>query len=187
MSPDSALAKANRLPFALACRWAGVEVPGDPAEGGYKTYCPFGELAHDDGGREPSFRVYADHAWCFACGEYFSPVKLCSAIWGLPAEDASRQMLELAGVSDPDYKEQWKRLLDISQAPDLDSLAAALRMWCARFIPDWSSRQYDSDVSGRLAACVSLLGKVRTEADCRSWLDGCKQVMAQVIGKETRR
>ena len=86
----SPVALANRqVPFARACAWAGMEVPGDVAASGYKTYCPWGELAHDDGGAEPAFRVYSDHGYCFACQEAFSPVKLCALAWDCTPEEAA--------------------------------------------------------------------------------------------------
>lgn len=188
MAQDSPAALANsKIPFPVACRWAGIDVPSDPAEGGIKIYCPFGEWAHDDGGSSPAFRVYADHGWCFACGQYFSPVRICADVWDMAPDEAARQMLERAGIADPDYKQQWQRLVDWCQPPDLDGMAAALRAWCARADPDWKARQYDSAVSAKLAACLVLLGRVRTEQDCRAWLAGCKKAMGQVLGKGDRR
>ena len=180
---QSSVARANRIPFAFACRWAGVEVPGDVTGSGYKTYCPFGEYAHDDGGTQPAFRVYADHGYCFACQEHFSPVKLCALAWDCTTEEAARQMLEMAGIADPDYRQQWQSLVDCSQPPDLDGLAAALRAFCARTDPRWRVRQYDSGVAARLAACLGLLSRVRTDEDCRVWLAGCKKAMARVLGE----
>jgi hypothetical protein len=156
-------------------------VPGDVPEHGLKIYCPFGEWAHDDGGAEPAFRVYPDHAYCFACGEWFTPVKLCAAVWDCTAEEAARQMLERAGVADPDYREHWKRLVDYRQPVDVDGLAGALRIFCASRSPVWTRRQYDRPVADKLAACLRLLALVRTEADCRAWLAGCKRAMEQVL------
>ena len=92
---------------------------------------PVQEWAHDDGGAETAFRVYPDHGFCFACGEYFTPVKLCALAWDCTPDEAARQMLELAGVADPDYREQWQRLVNWSQPADVDGLASALRVWCA--------------------------------------------------------
>lgn len=179
---ESPVTLANRrIPFATACRWAGVEVPSDVPEHGLKVYCPFGEFAHDDGGSEPALRIYPDHGWCFAEGEYFSPVRMCALTWDCTAEEAARQMLELAGIADPDYREQWKRLVDWSQPPDLDGLASALRVFCARTEPQWRVRQYDKPVAEKLAACLGLLSRVRTDADCRTWLAGCKKAMAKVL------
>jgi hypothetical protein len=180
----SPVALANRrIPFAVACRWAGADIPGDVPEHGLKVRCPFGEYAHEDGGAEPAFRVYPSHGFCFACGEWFSPVKLCAAVWDCTDGEAARQMLEMAGVADPDYREHWKRLVDWSQPPDVDALASALRAWCARTSPRWGVLQYDSEIAAKLAACLGLLSRVRDEADCRAWLEGCKRVMAQALGK----
>jgi hypothetical protein len=185
---QSPVALANRsVPFALACVWTGMEVPGDVAGSGYKTYCPFGELSHDDGGAEPAFRIYPDHGFCFACGERFSPVKLCALAWDCTPEEAAREMLERAGVADPDYREHWKRLVDWSQPPDMDGLAAALRAFCSGIDPQWKVRQYDKPVADKLAACLRLLALVRTEQDCRAWLAGCKKAMMQVLGEGARR
>lgn len=185
MSGESPVAAANReIPFPAACRMAGLEMPGDVPEHGLKMYCPFGEYAHEDGGAQPAFRVYPDHAYCFACQEWFTPVKLCAAVWDCTPEEAARQMLERAGVADPDYRAHWKRLVDWSQPPDLDGMAGALRAACAAISPDWKARQYDKPVAGKLADCLKLLALVRTEADCRAWLAGCKKAMAQVLCRE---
>ncbi len=180
--PPVALAN-RRIPFAVACRWAGVEIPGDVPEHGIKIYCPFGEYSHSDGGSEAAFRVYPDHGYCFACGEAFSAVKLCALVWDCTPDEAARQMLELAGVADPEYREQWQRLVNWSQPADVDGLAAALRVWCSRTDPQWPVRQYDSAVAAKLAECLGVLARVRTQEDCRIWLAGCKKAMAQVLGK----
>jgi hypothetical protein len=90
-------------------------------------------------------------------------------------------MLTQAGVADPDYREQWQRLTDWSQPADVDGLAAALRVWCSRTDPQWAVHQYDKPVADKLAACLGLLARVRTEADWPVWLAGCKAAMAQVL------
>ena len=184
---DSPVALANRrIPFATAARWAGIDVPAGVPEHGLKVYCPFGEYSHDDGGASPALRVYPDHAYCFAEQEWFTPVKLCALTWGCTPEEAARQMLAQAGVADPDYREHWKRLVDRSQPPDVDGLAAALRIWCRGNDPRWPVRQYDEPVAGKLAQCLGLLSWVRTEADCRIWLAGSKKAMSQVLGRRLR-
>ena len=184
---QSPVALANRLvPFATACRWAGIDVPGGVPEHGIKVYCPFGEYSHSDGGAEMAFRVFPDHGWCYAEAMYFSPVKICAVTWDCTDTEAARQMLELAGYADPDYREQWKRLTDWSQPPDVDALASALRAWCSGNDPQWRVRQYDSGVAAKLAACLGLLSRVRTEEDCRAWLAGCKKAMAQVLDEGER-
>lgn len=160
---------------------AGIEVPGGASERGTRIWCPWGEFSHPDGGAEAAFRVYYDHGFCFAEGAYFSPAGICAAVWDCTITEAARQMLELAGISSPDYREHWRSVVDWSQPPDLDALAATLRLWCAERYPQWRARQYDKPVAGKLAACLGLLGKVRTEADCRMWLSGCKRVMKSVL------
>jgi hypothetical protein len=181
MSQSPVVLANRRIPFATAARWAGIDVPGDVTSNGMKIHCPFGAYAHDDGGAEPAFRVYPDHAWCFAEGEHFSPVRICALMWDCTMTEAARQLLEMAGIADPDYRERWQRLNDWSQPPDLDALAAALRTWCAGAYPRWRARQYDSQVSAKLTACLGLLSRVRTEADCRAWLAGCKRAMESVM------
>jgi hypothetical protein len=184
---ESPVALANRsVSFPVACAWAGIDVPGDVPEGGWKTYCPFGEWAHEDGGAQPAFRVYRDHGYCFAEAERFSPVRLCALAWDCTQEEAAREMLARSGVADPDYREQWKRLVDYRQPVDVDGLARLLRTWCARTSPRWAVRQYDKTVADKFAGCLKLLALVRDEADCRAWLAGCKKVMAQVLGEGER-
>jgi hypothetical protein len=113
-------------------------------------------------------------------------VKLCAAVWDCTAEEAARQMLEQAGIADPDYREQWKRLSNWSQPPDADSLVKALRVWCAGNCSRWTVRQYDRDIADKLAGCLRLLALVRTEKDCRTWLAGCKKAMASVLDEGER-
>lgn len=185
---QSPVSLANaKIPFPVACGWAGIDVPGDVTENGLKVYCPFGEWAHEDGGAAPALRVYPDHAYCFAEAEWFTPVKLCALSWDCTPDEAAREMLSRAGIADPDYRQQWQRLVDYSQLPDLDGLAGSLRVFCARTDPAWKARQYDGPVADKLADCLKLLALVRTEQDCRTWLAGCKKAMEQVLSKGARR
>ena len=69
MSQDSPVALANRrIPFATACRWAGIDVPGDVTEHGIKVHCPFEEYSHSDGGAEMAFRVFPEMATVLLAG-----------------------------------------------------------------------------------------------------------------------
>ena len=79
-------------------------------------------------------------------------MKLCALAWDCTPEEAARQMLDQAGVADPDYREQWKRLTDWSQPADVDGLAAALRVWCSRTDPRWPVSRSDSAVAGEAGA-----------------------------------
>lgn len=183
----SPVALANeKIPFPVACRWLDIDVPGEVTEAGIKVFCPFGEIAHEDGGAARALNVHMTWGYCFAEQEHFTPVKLCALAWDCTAEEAARQMLERAGIADPDYRQQWQRLVDYRQPPDLDSLARSLRTYCAVVCPGWRSRQYDGPVAGKLADCLRLLALVRTESDCRAWLAGCKKAMEQVLGEGAR-
>src|SRR3954466_13862718 len=74
----STVAVANEVvSIATVCRWLGVQVPDDDSLRS-KLYCPFGEFNHSDGGRDRALRIYPDSnsAYCFACSELFTPVKM---------------------------------------------------------------------------------------------------------------
>lgn len=162
----------------VAARLAGVEVHSASSQ--KKLFCPFGEFSHADGGEEAAFRVYSDHAFCFACWQWYSPVSLCVAVWEVDEEVAAERLMREAGVTPPSYEQQWEQAI---VAPEIDhaALAEALKTRCMRLNPDWGQRQYDPDVSEYLAKCLGLLIQVTSEEDARLWLEQCAIVMRSVM------
>lgn len=156
-----------------ACQLAGMDVPSDV--GTRKMYCPFGDFSHSDGGDEPAFRVYSNHAFCFACWAYYTPVKICAVMWDVDEERAAGQLLDATGISTPRYTDRWEQA---SKPPevDRDALAAALRTRCELLGADF----YHPQVSQYLARCLGWLSRVTTEEEARHWLDTCAQVIKVV-------
>lgn len=176
----TAIPVANKIPFATACRYAGMRDVPSPKASGSRAFCPFGDL-HPDQGAERALRVYHDHGYCFAESLYLSPVKIFALCNDLDDEEAATELLILDGYRPRSYEQLWADVMGWQQEPDKGELAAALRAWLAGTYPDWNNRQYDPFVSDALARCLGLLGHVRTESDCAYWLQMAKTVMIQYM------
>lgn len=168
------------VPFPAAARWAGITVHEGSAERGIRAYCPFGEVGHPDGGRDPALRVYPDHGWCFACGKYFTPVSLLAEVWQLGREDAAAEALRRAGHVPVTYAHLFERAARPPE-PDAGALAAALVTWCRARCPQWADAQYRPGVALALSRCLGLLPLVASEDDCATWLAACKQAMQRAL------
>ena len=179
--PKSLTRLANEhVPFPLAARWAGIEVYDEPGERGIKTYCPFGEVEHPDGGLEPSLRVYIDHGWCFAESRYFTVVSLLSEIWETSRNEAAEEALRRVNYKPASYAHLFEQA-DKDPEPDQDALANALVIWCMSRRPDWKEAQYSPAIASMLARCFGLLPLVRDGNDCDVWLSTAKQAMQRVL------
>jgi hypothetical protein len=171
---------ANRVvPMATACRLAGLDVPPIRSNG-TKIHCPFGELYHPDGGREPAMRVWSDHAWCFSCSEWFGPVKITSRLWDVTEEQAAVRLLDEVGYRPASYAQLWATAA-APTAPDVNALAQALGNFCAAQEPKWTDRQLEPPVAEYLSRCYALLGMVTDESEAEQWLRSSKQVMAAIL------
>jgi hypothetical protein len=183
----SPVSVANSLvSIEQACRWAGVEIP-DFGAGSVKVHCPFEDVYHTD--PEPAFRIYpeSNHAWCFACSQYYSPVGLCAAVWDMTRADAAHRMLELAHYAPPSLAERWAELTAPRPELGLSDYALALRAHCAqvsaRLGLDWDAIQYDPAVSERLSGALGLLSLVRDASDGEKWLSGCQEIMSEFLAR----
>jgi hypothetical protein len=90
-------------------------------------------------------------------------------------------MLERAGYRPATWQAQWEQALK-PLAPDLASIAEALKVWCQFNIPGWELRQLEPGAAQWLSKCLSLLVSVNSEPEARQWLAGCQRVMAEVMG-----
>ncbi len=185
MEEKSEIQLANeRMSIIEACNLLGMDVM-DFSISSLKTYCPFGHITHEDGGQSKAFRIYpgTNSAWCFACQVYFTPVKLIAMDKDISEPDAAQWILETTNYIPPDYLSKWEALTrEEDSGLDLDSLAEALKVFCARMSPDWDAKQFDDDVSRKLRLCLGLLPKVRTKGDADKWLTTTKQVMSKTLG-----
>ena len=91
MSPltDTAAIKAALDFRALVARTHDVNRDG-------KIPCP----AHDDG-RNPNCHIYADHAFCFACGWHADAIEWLKVVHGFSTGDAIKEAEHLAGTMPP--------------------------------------------------------------------------------------
>jgi len=168
----------ERVSITKACNMIGMNV-SDYAAASMKVYCPFGEIFHQDGGMSKSMRIYAESnsAFCFAGCGYYDPVKLISTSRDISEEDAAEALLEETGYVAPNYQDQWDALMSEKPVVDTADLAEALKVACARMVPNWEERQFDEAVSHKLTQCLALLRKVHTDDDATNWLSITKKVM----------
>jgi hypothetical protein len=157
-------------------------------DGTRKTRCPFGEVAHSDGGVDRSFRMYEDtnHAYCFACLKSWTPVSLMAEFWDCKRAEAAERMCKMAGITPPDWRERWEELQH-PVPPDTASLAEALKKWCGRMYgPAWEIDQFEPRLAVPLAACFGVLPLVTSQDNAGEWLDGCKLAMLPLLMEERK-
>jgi hypothetical protein len=174
---------ANELMGIIeACRYIDMHM-GDFAVASIKTYCPFGEVLHEDGGRSKSFRVYpaTNSAYCFACVKPYRPVSLIATDRDIPEFAAADLILEEKGYVPPDYEARWEAVTEQKQVTDADALGDALRLACSRMVPNWDDRQFEEGIATILRKCVAAAHKVTTDAEAREWLNTTKIVMKRAL------
>jgi hypothetical protein len=173
----------EKVPIEAACRIAyrAAGMADEDVSYSRKVHCPFGDIAHDDGGAKATFRVYAsgNHAYCFEEKWFGTPVRIAARALDLPYAEAARRMLDEASVQLPGWRQRWTELHQPVPV-DTGKLAAALQTWCGRF-PGWEERQFDAVPAAAHAACLRSLSLVRTEDGAAEWLAVCKNVMATVM------
>jgi hypothetical protein len=177
---ESPIKIANSI---MTMREACIEVGMGDVAGMAKTYCPFGDMYHSDGGRTRAFKVFeADNsAFCFACGRRFDPVSLIAMERDIPFRKAAEWILEHKGYVAPDYNARWEAL-EAKQTPvDYEALQSALKIACSRMIPDWAERQFEDRVAAKLAQCMAVSRKVSSNDEGRKWLDMSKTAMRQTL------
>lgn len=167
--------------ISFVCNKIGMQVPDLDVQSGrpFKTYCPQGDLYHDDRNQSKAFKIYpnSNSAYCFACSEYFSPVSLYAKMMDMPFPAAATALLRLINYQPPAELWESSDLLPPSAA----ALADALQVFCSRVDPSWQVHQFDSLVAGQLNRCLALLDRVNTEDDAAAWLQSAKNFMAQEL------
>ena len=179
--PNPVVYADEQVSIATACRLIGMQVP-DAVDMGrpVKVRCPFGEIYHRDGGAETAFRIYpgSNHAYCFACGQRYGPVRLVAAAWGISTRQAAVELLDRSGIKPVTLADLWAEVAERTLRPDTTMLAEALKTYCARIDPDWDVDQFDPAVAAALSGCLALLDHVGSSADADLWLTRTKQVMS---------
>jgi hypothetical protein len=169
------------------CRLIGMPMPDFEFASSWKMYCPFGEVSHIDGGQAKAFRVYPETntAYCFACGILYTPVRLLATAKDIEYDEAADMILEMAGVTEANSEERWAELTTPpTETVSTADLAEALKIFCARTVPNWKKRQLDADVSGLVQSCLDLLPRVRTQEDADKWLKAAKSVITKKLGED---
>lgn len=184
---DSSISIANeKVSITTVCQMLGMFVPELYYLSSLKLHCPFGDVSHADGGQARAFRVYPEDntAFCFACGIFFTPVRLLAMARDLSVEEAAEVLLEEAGYQPEDPDDRWALLLQSTEEPVSQlELAEALKIFCARVDPSWEERQFDTAIAVRFQQCLDLLSGVKNGADSKKWLAGTKQVMITILGE----
>lgn len=187
MKPKSLIAEANeRVSITLACRLVGIEIEAGRTEGSTKTYCPFGQFYHSDGGKEPALRIYpqTNSAYCFSCKKFFSPTTIVSDAFGISKKQAAVELLDRVGYKPLSALELWEGVQERPPKPDTSMLSMALKVYCFRICSDWNKLQFESEIAGILDKCLMLLDNVETAEDAELWLSNSKKVMTKLLTKK---
>lgn len=179
----------EKVSIAQVCAWVGVDLPDGHYGKSWKAYCPFGEFWHPDFGSSKSFRIYGDTnaAWCFAgCGR-FGPTSLFAKFQGVSFKAAARELLDRVGYRPPSLEERWKQATEVEDTPNTLWLGVALKTYCERVAgPRWNLMQLDTEISGMLDKCLSLLELVKTSEDSIKWMKATKSAMNKALEGNTK-
>lgn len=164
-----------------AMKMIGMDVP-EFDYGTRKVLCPF-----DD---EQAFRVYgADNAaYCFACSQRYSPASLIAEHRGISIEEAADYLIELAEsehrYTPPTPDARWEALMAAPISLDRPAEAEALKLFCARIDPEWSTRQFEPRIAAVLSRCLAPLTKVATADDLQAWRSTTRSAMQRALSTE---
>lgn len=182
--PDVVAVANEKVSIVAVCQMLGVDLPDDADSArSRKVHCPFGDLYHSDAGASPAMRVYPDtnSAYCFSCATYYTPVDLAVRALDTDRRTAATHLLDRIGYRPMDLAAVFANALSYEPTPDKALLADALKTYCRRIDPQWSSRQFDSRVASALTRCLTLLDMVHTPEDVTMWLCCCKEVMRRIL------
>jgi hypothetical protein len=174
------IAVANeKVPITTVLNMLGVDV----ADTRRKFRCPFGNVYHSDGGIAAAMRVYPDSnsCYCFSCTAYYTPVMLAARALDMSRRAAAMHLLDRIGYRGLDAVSAWRNAQEYEPELDKAMLADALKTYCRRVAPTWSSQQFEPAVSRLLMRCLGLLDLVRSSEDANLWLGRSKEAMSRVL------
>lgn len=182
MKPGLITVANEQVSISTVCRMLGIEVPDDLGRS-TKLHCPFEQVYHSDQGVDPAMRIYTEtnSAYCFSCSAYYTPTSMYALGMDLRWRDAAVQLLDRVGYRPVDLRETWQRALETALPPDRAQLAEALKTYCRRVDPGWSSHQFDDVVAAMLTRCLGLLDLVTDADQAWQWLECCKKIMKLTI------
>lgn len=169
----------EKVPITTVLNLLGIEV----ADTRRKFCCPFGGIYHSDGGIAAAMRVYPDtnSCFCFSCSAYYTPVMLAARALEMPRQAVAVHLLDRIGYKGLDLAAIWRECSEYEPKPDTAMLAEALKTYCRRVAPRWSTQQFEPAVSRLLMRCFGLLDLVATSEDANLWLARCKEAMSSVL------
>lgn len=179
---ESPIKLANEL---MTINEACIEVGMGDVSGMAKTYCPFGDVFHSDRGRSRAFKVFPEtnSAYCWACPQYFTPVKLIALNDDITEIEAANKILEMKNYTPPDYVSRWDAL-QVQPLVDQDALTEALKLACARMVPgQWETLQYVPAVAQKLTQCLTLVRKIQDQDQADAWFAIAKEAMKKILMK----
>lgn len=173
----------EQVSIVMVCRLLGVQLPDSAAGKDVKTHCPFGQLYHSDQGQSPAMRVYLDSnsAFCFSCSMYYTPVSLAARGWDLNENAAARRLLDKIDYRPMDLAAAWNEAAEYEPAPNKTLAADALKTYCRRIDPTWTTHQFNPAIASTLTRCLSLLDLVSSADDVTLWLSRCKLAMQSAL------
>ena len=154
----------ERVSIVAVLRDLGVDIPSAPEQGiAIRVYCPFGEMSHEDQGRERQMRVYVDNtAWCFDCNQKYDPVSLTAIHLGCNYTAAARRLLDrVGGAPDP----------TVSVMPSIRAgMVAALGVWADVHGVDRTAARYGE--------VLRSLDALESEDQAQVWLTRAKGALS---------
>jgi len=170
----------ERVPITTVLGMLGISVDIDTRR---KFPCPFGNIYHSDGGTAAAMRVYPDSnsCYCFSCSAYYTPVMLAARALDMPRQATAVHLLDRIGYRGMDLAAVWREAREYQPPPDKAMLADALKTYCRRVAPRWSSQQFEPAVSRLLMRCFGLLDLVQSPDDATLWLARCKVAMSSML------
>lgn len=169
----------EKVPITTVLNMLGIDV----VDTRRKFCCPFGNIYHSDGGVAAAMRVYLDSnsCYCFSCTAYYTPVLLAARALEMSRRSAAMHLLDRIGYRGLDAAAAWRSAREYEPELDKAMLADALKTYCRRIAPTWSTQQFEPGISRLLMRCFGLLDLVKTSEDANLWLGRSKEAMSRVL------
>lgn len=174
--------------FDVLDEFFGIWVPREGNS--WKARCPFG-YEHPDGGLDKGWRTYpsTNSSMCFVMHGFMGPVRLISIKYSERAVKSAERLLRHYGFLTPrPWRERFTELqVEMEhRTPSVGNpqhAVAALSV-ALKEHPQYTRRQFDSDVMQAMEAVLDRLDQVVQQEDpekVREWYGQAKAVMLRVI------
>jgi hypothetical protein len=158
----------------------------------YKSHCPF-SYEHPDGGLDKGWRTYpsTNSSMCFVLHGYMPPVRLVAIKYGIKQSVAAERILKNYDLLRPaHYRDRYNELVTAAEQRNAEVIGnpqhavEALNM-VLRSSPNYTTRQFDSDVMRGMEVVLDALDQVIQSGDpdsVRRWFDKAKDAMLKIVG-----